>query len=442
MTGKRRLVFVAVLGVAALALSAGMVSAAGDTEVSVEPADENVTVNSTQTFEIVVENATDDVKGYDFNVSLSNANAEIVSVSPRKSPAVFNANISQDNTTVAVDAIWTTSNQTFQSTSPTILTVDVEGAAAGQAELNTDLATASGPYNQLVGPGGDEYNVTASNAASITVEQPSAEFEVSNLDAPSAVVLGDDVTANATITNTGSVQGSDTVEFRVGGNVVASTNVSLDAGASQNVSLTTSTAGLSTGTFTHGIFTTDDGQTAQIDVLAQAQAQFEVRDLEAPSTVAEGDVLTANATVENVGTADGDVTVELSANGSVVSSTNVSLAAGTSQGVSLSVNTSTLGQGSYTVTVSAGNSSVSSQVTVTAGGTVQLPNAAGPAQNIDSDSQLEDVDGDGSANVFDAIALYNNRDEAVVQNNPQFFDFDGDGQINVFDAIELYNEIS
>jgi len=345
MTGKRRIVFVAVLAIAALALSAGMVSAAGDTEVSVEPSDSNVTVNSTQTFEVVVNNASTDVRGYNFTLSVANGSvATITNASAVAQPSDFNANISQDGSSATVDAVWFSSSQVFQSTSPTILTVEVETTAVGQTELNTNLGQNNDPYVGIANESGAEYNVTASNAASITVEEPGAQFEVSNLSAPSTATVGDTVVANATITNTGGASGSDTVEFRLNGTTVNSTTVSLAAGASQQVSLSANTSSLGARTYTHGFFTADSSRTAQI-TLAQP------------------------------------------------------------------------------------------------GSNPTVPGGQGPAQNVDSDPLLEDVDGSGTADVFDAIALYNNRNEAIVQNNPQYFDFDGNNQIDVFDAIELYNKI-
>ena len=71
-----------------------------------------------------------------------------------------------------------------------------------------------------------------------------------------------------------------------------------------------------------------------------------------------------------------------------------------------------------------------------------LPNAQGPAQDTDGDGQLEDVDGSGTTDIFDAIALYNSRNSDAVQNNIDAFDFDGSGSVDLFDAIELYNEIN
>lgn len=64
-----------------------------------------------------------------------------------------------------------------------------------------------------------------------------------------------------------------------------------------------------------------------------------------------------------------------------------------------------------------------------------------PAASLDDDSLLEDVDGDGDADIFDAMAYYNNRNSAAIQNNPAQFDFDGDGDVGtIFDAVALYND--
>jgi hypothetical protein len=72
-----------------------------------------------------------------------------------------------------------------------------------------------------------------------------------------------------------------------------------------------------------------------------------------------------------------------------------------------------------------------------------LPGQSNPAGNLDDDSLLEDVNGDGDGNVFDVLTYYNNRDSDVVQNNPEQFDFDEDGEAGtLFDALALYNEIS
>ena len=72
-----------------------------------------------------------------------------------------------------------------------------------------------------------------------------------------------------------------------------------------------------------------------------------------------------------------------------------------------------------------------------------LPNATGPPASVDDDPLLEDVNGDGTADLFDALDYYNNRDSETIRTNVDAFDFDGDGDAgDLFDALALWNKIS
>lgn len=82
-------------------------------------------------------------------------------------------------------------------------------------------------------------------------------------------------------------------------------------------------------------------------------------------------------------------------------------------------------------------------ITVGGGGQYVLPGESEPAGDLDGDGMLEDVDGDGKQDLFDALTYYNHRESDVVQGNPAQFDYDGDGNTGtVFDALSLYNEIA
>jgi len=114
----------------------------------------------------------------------------------------------------------------------------------------------------------DEDPVT--DTASVEVPAEPANFDVSALSAPGTVTQGDDVTASVTIENTGDETATQTVEFRLGGSVVAEEDVTLDGGESQTAEFTVSTADVSPGTYTHGVYSDDDSQTAQLTVEAQS----------------------------------------------------------------------------------------------------------------------------------------------------------------------------
>ena len=86
----------------------------------------------------------------------------------------------------------------------------------------------------------------------------------------------------------------------------------------------------------------------------------------------------------------------------------------------------------------------------TAGGIVEvvpgpepLPGSAAPPRDADGDGRFEDVNGDRTADLFDALDYFNQRGSEVIRDNPDRFDFDGDGDAgDLFDALALWNEIS
>jgi hypothetical protein len=78
-----------------------------------------------------------------------------------------------------------------------------------------------------------------------------------------------------------------------------------------------------------------------------------------------------------------------------------------------------------------------------AGGLAVLPDVNGdgnPSQDPDGDGLYEDGNGDGSVNVGDAQALYNNRESPGIQINGERYDFNDDGTVNVGDAQALFAE--
>lgn len=91
-----------------------------------------------------------------------------------------------------------------------------------------------------------------------------------------------------------------------------------------------------------------------------------------------------------------------------------------------------------------GNNGLTSQVPPSvASSRPMLPDTDRPATDVDGDQKLEDVNGDGRANLFDALDYFNAKDSDVIKNNPSAFDFNGDGiSGTIFDALALYNEIS
>lgn len=112
------------------------------------------------------------------------------------------------------------------------------------------------------------------------VSSRQAPFAVTSLDAPDSVTTGDTYTVTADIENTGSVADTQLIEYRLGGSVVDSTDVTIPAGETTMVELQhTVQNNHSGGTVDHGVYSPDDSATGSIDVeVAPAIDQFEVSD--------------------------------------------------------------------------------------------------------------------------------------------------------------------
>lgn len=73
-----------------------------------------------------------------------------------------------------------------------------------------------------------------------------------------------------------------------------------------------------------------------------------------------------------------------------------------------------------------------------------LPGAQGPPRDITGDGLLEDVNGDGKVNLFDALTLFDNQEYLNGQDLVPFFDFasspDTPDRIDLFDALALFDQ--
>ncbi|WP_058993923.1 hypothetical protein [Haloarcula sp. CBA1127] len=99
--------------------------------------------------------------------------------------------------------------------------------------------------------------------AAITVSDP---FTLESLDAPTNATAGDNVTVDASVANPNDFNTTQAVEFRLGGQPLASESVTLDANESTNVTFTVDTTGVEPDTYTHSVFTRDDGAFAEITI--------------------------------------------------------------------------------------------------------------------------------------------------------------------------------
>jgi hypothetical protein len=148
-----------------------------------------------------------------------------------------------------------------------------------------------------------------------------------------------------------------------------------------------------------------------------------------------------------------DVSVELSHDGGPTGTVPVELSIGietANETVSLNASESTtvtfenatggLSVGVYDVIVSAGNASITGNLTLS----VPVGGGTDPATDTDGDGLLEDIDGDGAFTIFDVQAFFTNFQSGPVQDNPALFNFDesDDGSVTIFDVQALFVDLA
>jgi hypothetical protein len=375
---------------------------------------------------------------------------------------------------------WTL-EETLSEASRAVLSIDFLGVAVS---LNPGAkATKTFTWPTESGDAGTHTATVSSqndsNATEIRVLEP-ASFDVDILDTNEPVMEGETLLVNATVTNTGNESGQTQATYRVDGTQRGTQMVQLGAGNSMDVSFDLDTSGLTSGNHTHGVYVDGDNATATLEVNngtvpdsgpvtgmppgveAFTNTTALTSSQVSPNSLA-GKIRVESAYASNT-------TIDLEENSTNSTSFNVTVtghaenvtfffqteAIAASQNVS---NVTAMVDGKpihFGLTNASGSSWVGIEVDHFSSRTVTfstnestsppslpaLPGAANPPADLDGDALLEDVDGDGNGNVFDALTYYNNRNNDTIQNNPQQFDYDGDGTVGtVFDAIELYNKV-
>lgn len=191
-------------------------------------------------------------------------------------------------------------------------------------------------------------------------------FTVSDLQpAETTVIEGETVDVNATIENAGSEQGTQTVSLDVGGTTVGTQDVTLGPGSTETVSFRADTGALGAGNYTHTVSTDDDSQAGDLTVEA-SEVTFAVSGLDpTDAAVVRGETFDASATVTNDGNAEGTETVALRAGGTTLASQEVTMAPGDQQTLTFAdVGTDSLAPGTYTHGVYTGDGSQTGTLTV------------------------------------------------------------------------------
>jgi oligopeptide transport system substrate-binding protein len=165
--------------------------------------------------------------------------------------------------------------------------------------------------------------------ASFTVVKPAA-FTIGSLNVlPEHPVMGSDLTANFQVSNTGDLSGNFTASLKLDGQEIVTSPLTLDAGASKNVSLKFSISGSGSHVVDVG------GQVQEVKVLKPAFFKA-VSVFVSPSSVLPGETVKIDADIRNDGESKDTGNLVLTVNGNEAGKQSLTLEPGATGHVSYS----------------------------------------------------------------------------------------------------------
>jgi V8-like Glu-specific endopeptidase len=309
----------------------------------------------------------------------------------------------------------------------------------GSYEQSTDSPTVSyafdrsGQQTMTVQVVDDEgQTATASATVQVTNQAPQASLAAN----PATIAEGNETTLTAA--DSTDADGSDAALSYSWQAVSAPAGASAPVPSGSGGSVTLATPGSYTYTVT--VSDGDKQDTAEATVTVEDVNAPPVARLSAtPTSLVNGTATTLDAS----GSSDPDDPATALTYTWRVASSPAGATAPTPAGASGAVTLTTPGTYTYEVTVSDGERSASAQVTlsVSESGPPAIIGNAVP-QDPDGDGVYEDIRGDGTVDVLDVQALFNNLNNPLVQQNARYFDFPGGRTtVTVLDVQALFNDI-
>ncbi len=226
-----------------------------------------------------------------------------------------------------------------------------------------------------------------------TAAMDRGKLTLSSLSAPETASPGETVTVQAVIENTGDEHVTESVEFRLGGQVLDRQSVSLAPNEQQTVTFEANTSGLDTGEYTHGVFTEQDGLLATLNVTEP----FTVEELSAPESATSGENITVEATVTNPGDMNATERVTYRFSGGTIAEENVTLDPGESETITENVTLDGVANGTYTHGVLARDNGQLAEIEVTDGN----------VSTAGAEVSFSEQESDGSFVVVDEVTVPN-----------------------------------
>ena len=351
----------------------------------------------------------DDSQSGTLTVEASRQTFEVNELSPTDLTVIKGDRINASATVTNTGNTEGTQTITVEAGGTTLTSRDVTLAAGGEQTVDfTDVSTdtlAPGTYTHGV------FSANGSATGTLTVEADRTEFTVSELTpAGRTLTVGTEFTVSATITNEGTVEGTQTVGFQIDGQRYEFKDVTLAPNDQQTLSFTpVNTSELGPGSYTYEVASKNDSQTGTVVVEGDSPA-FTVSDRsQSASTVTVGTTVDVSATVTNVGGETGSQRAVLAVDGSVTDSEDLSLAPDESARTAFAIDTNDLGPGTYTYSISTENDSE--------GGSLTVERDDGDTNESDNETENDETDIDTPTPSF-VISEFRPANPVVTQGDP------------------------
>ena len=242
------------------------------------------------------------------------------------------------------------------------LTLTLEAGESRQVELVWGTQSGdAGAYQASVA------STDSDDVTSVLVEEPDpANVSVAVDETTSPVLEGERLAVTATVENTGDVTTTQTVDLRVDAALEDDRLVTLEAGASRQITLEWQTRSGDAGTHGVTVASEDDTATTNVTVAEADPATLAVELDETTSPVLAGENLDVTATVENTGEETVTQTVDLRVGTDLEDDRTVTVAGGDSRQVTLTWATQQGDAGTHGATVATDDDTTTTNVTVEA----------------------------------------------------------------------------
>jgi len=264
---------------------------------------------------------------------------------------------------LAVDVVVTNAGD---ETGTQTVTFTVDGETEGSRDLTLDdgeseTVTFAYGVTEADAPEADVAVSSGNETATAAVVVPEGAFFAVDLEPVASVTAGEDLVAEAVVTNTGDETGTQTMTLTVDGETEGSQDLTLEGGESETVAFEYATTAGDTPEVAVGVSSGNETATAGVAVAERAQFEVELSPTEAAPA---GEDLSVEATVTNTGGVTDTQQVTVTVGESPVAERELTLAGGESETVAVEYTTADADTPAVDIAVATGDATATGTATV------------------------------------------------------------------------------